>query len=233
MRLTLVESDRHFFQTAECAFASFLAHTGLIILAMGLTQGGRQMPADEREAKAFFLLPPDRVEARTRQTDFFRWGKPGMDLEDGIHKVGSGEGLREPTQGVSKWGARSGARGLAPFGPVKFLVPDSVFSMLQVDRVVERYEGSAAPVYPSELMAKGTPGTVRAFYVVDTTGHVDTTTINVVTSDDPRFTASVVTALGLMRFRPATRGGKAVRQLVAQQFRFLVMPPDQASREMS
>jgi TonB family protein len=69
--------------------------------------------------------------------------------------------------------------------------------------------------------------------VVDTTGQVDTITIRVVRSDDPRFTESVRTALGQMRFRPAKRAGKAVRQLVEQKFRFKIAPasnePDQIS----
>jgi hypothetical protein len=62
---------------------------------------------------------------------------------------------------------------------------------------------------------------------------VDTTTIQVVRSDDPRFTASVLTALGQMRFRPASRGPAKVRQLVQQQFRFRVVPPSQTAKRLS
>jgi hypothetical protein len=51
-----------------------------------------------------------------------------------------------------------------------------------------------------------------------------------VRSDDPRFTESVRTALGGMRFRPAKRGGKAVRQLVSQRFRFQIQPSRTADR---
>ena len=79
---------------------------------------------------------------------------------------------------------------------------------------------SAAPVYPPELSARGTEGQVEAEYVVDIAGRVDTTTIRVMRSDHPRFAESVRAALAEARFRPATRGGKAVRQLVAQRFRF-------------
>ena len=98
--------------------------------------------------------------------------------------------------------------------------------MLQVDETVERYESSAAPIYPKDLLATQTQGDVEATYVVDTVGQVDTTTIHVMYSDDPRFTASVVTALGEMRFRPAKRSGRTVRQLVQQKFRFRIVPPD-------
>jgi hypothetical protein len=36
-----------------------------------------------------------------------------------------------------------------------------------------------------------------------------------------------------MRFRPATRGGKPVRQLVAQQFRFRIDPAPQVVKQTS
>ena len=99
--------------------------------------------------------------------------------------------------------------------------------------MVERYENSAAPVYPRDLLAVGAEGLVHTIYVVDSTGHVDTTTIQVLSSDDPRFTASVRAALGGMLFRPAKRGGRTVRQLVEQQFRFQIAPPSHAARQVS
>jgi len=101
-------------------------------------------------------------------------------------------------------------------------VPDSVYSVLQVDQMVERFESSAAPVYPAELMRRGVQGQVDATYVVDTTGRVDPSTFQVLASADSLFTESVRTALAETRFRPARRGGKAVRQLVAQRFSFKI-----------
>ena len=153
-------------------------------------------------------------------------GEAGSDLEDGKHIVRSGEGLRvrPRTYGARRWGERSGARGQLPFGPPPEPVPDTAFSVLEVDEMVERHEESAAPVYPRDLLAMGAEGVVQAIYVVDTTGRVDTTTIQVVSSDDVRFSESVRAALGLMRFRPARRGGKPVRQTVEQQFRFQIQP---------
>jgi TonB family protein len=235
MRPTLLESNRSFLQPAECACASILAHAGLVWFAMGVTEGGRQIPTDEREARVFFLLPPDRVDARLRQTESIQWGKLGGDLDDGMHVTQPGQGrrIREPAHGARKWGERSGARGQLPFGPELSFVPDSVFSVLEVDEMVERYEGSAAPVYPRDLLAMGSEGVVQAIYVVDTTGRVDTTTIQVVRSDDSRFTESVRTALGLMRFRPAKRAGKMVRQAVEQQFRFRIIPASQVADQIS
>jgi TonB family protein len=235
MHLTLLESDRNFFRTAECAFASILAHAGLVWLAVGMNEGGRRLPTDEREARVFFLLPPDRVDVRARQSEIFRWGRPGGDFANGLNLTRPGEGrhVREPAYGSRKWGDRNGARGDLPFGPVPEFVPDTVFSVLEVDKIVERYEGSAAPVYPRDLLAIGAEGLVQTTYVVDTAGRVDMTTIQVVSSDDPRFTESVRTALGLMLFHPARRDGKNVRQLVQQQFRFKITPAPQVAKQVS
>jgi TonB family protein len=99
--------------------------------------------------------------------------------------------------------------------------------------MVERFEETAAPVYPSDLAALGTEGQVQTTYVVDASGRVDTTTIRVVQSDDPRFTESVRTALREMQFRPAKKAGKTVRQLVEQRFNFRIAPAPQMSKQIS
>ncbi len=235
MRPTLLESGRNFFQSAECAFLSTLAHLAVVWFAVGLSDGGRQLPDDEREARVFFLLPPDRMDVRSRQFEILQYGMPGGDLEDGRHllKPDGGPLSLEPSQGARGRRNKSGARAQVPLGPPTPFVPDTAWSVLEVDEMVERYQSSAAPIYPRELLAIGAEGMVQTIYVVDTTGQVDTITIRVVRSDDPRFTESVRTALGQMRFRPAKRAGKAVRQLVEQKFRFKIAPasnePDQIS----
>lgn len=235
MRPTLLESGRNFFQSTECACVSALAHAVVVWCAVSLTEGRARLPADEREARLFFLLPPDRVEVRSRQSEIFQYGKLGGDLEDGRHllKPDGGWLSLEPAHGARGRRDRSGARGQLPIGPPSRFIPDTAFSVLQVDEMVQRYESSAAPIYPRELIAIGAEGLVQATYVVDTAGQVDTTTIRMVYSDDPRFTASVRTALGQMLFRPAKRGGKTVRQLVEQKFRFKIVPPSDLVRQIS
>lgn len=220
MRLTLLESDRSFFHSAEYATVSIVAHVVVAWLVVSTSTGTFRLPSTERDARVLFLLPPDRVDAE-RQTDIFLPGRPGSGLDQGGQLPAEGEGLRleAPATRARHRGDRTGARSDEPLGAPAFLT-DSVYSVLQVDEMVERYESSAAPVYPPELSARGTEGQVEATYVVDTTGRVDTTTIEVMQSDHPRFTESVRTALGEARFRPAKRSGKAVRQLVQQRFRF-------------
>ncbi len=235
MRPTLLESGRNLFQSAECAFVSILAHAVVTVSAVSLTAAGRQMPADEREARVFFLLPPDRVDVRNRQSEIFQYGRLGGDLEDGKYllKPDGGWLSLEPAHGSRGRRNRSGARGQLPIGPPSPYIPDTAFSVLEVDETVERYETSAAPIYPRDLMAIGAEGVVQATYVVDTVGRVDTTTIKVMHSDDPRFTASVRAALGQTRFRPARRAGKTVRQLVEQKFRFKILPPEEFAKQIS
>ncbi len=222
MSLTLLESDRGFLRSAECVSLSFLAHAALVWLAVGATAGGRHLPSDEPEARAFFLLPPDNVQAPLGQLDVIRWDAIGGPLDGGNRLTGSADGLLGRTGArTARPGARSYARGTLPFGPPARLF-DTTFTVFEVDAMVERYEGTAAPMYPTDLADAGVEGVVLATYVVDTTGRVDTTTIRILSSDHPHFTASVETALGAMAFRPAKRHGKPVRQLVEQRFRFQV-----------
>jgi len=227
MQLTLLESDRSFLRSAECAALSIVAHLALIWVVLAAGQGGFRLPVTERDARVFFLLPPDRVPASERQTEVPRVGKLGSGLGEG-QAPAPGEGFRTQTatRRARHTGEQSGPRSDLPTNPTPF-VPDSVYSVLQVDQMVERFESSAVPVYPPELVRLGTEGQVEATYVVDTTGLVDTTTFQVLRSDDSLFTRSVRTALGEMRFRPAKRAGKAVRQLVEQRFRFRVAPKTQ------
>jgi TonB family protein len=226
MHDTPSQSERSFLLSAECACASLVAHGAVLLVALILSAGGRRLPADEREARVFFLLPPDRMPSSSHQSDLIQWGRLGGDLSDGedLLRGGVGRRISADDHGSRLWGRRSGARPELPFGPAERLVADSVFSVLEVDRMVERYDGSAAPAYPPELVAKGVQGMVQAIYVVDTTGRVDTTSIEVLASDHPQFTQSVREALDHMRFRPALRGGQPVRQRVQRKFRFQIQP---------
>jgi hypothetical protein len=178
MRLTLLESDRNFFRSAESAVVSIVAHVGVALLALAPTTGTFRLPTTARDIRVLFLLPPDQVDAPERQAEIFLPAGPGSGLDQAGQLPAEGEGLR--LQGTAsrarRQGERSGARSDQPFGPAPFL-SEKVYTVLQVDQMVERYESSAAPVYPPELSARGTEGQVEATYVVDTTGRVDTTTI--------------------------------------------------------
>ncbi len=237
MRVTLLESSRSFFQTAECAMLSIVAHAVVVWVAVVATEGGRQLPADAREARVFFLLPPDKVDIPSRQFEEIQWAREGGDLQNGPVLTQAGEGWRSrpPSHGARASGKEeTGARGQLPIGiTIADVRPDTAFSVLEVDEEVERYEWSAAPLYPPELLARGAEGVVFALFVVDTTGLVDSTSVRFLSSPDPLFTMSVRHALGQMHFKPAVRGGEKVRQLVEQHFRFRIVPAPQIAEQMS
>jgi TonB family protein len=235
MRLHLIESDHRAWQTAESACASLVLHAGLIWLAVAALAGARGAPADGRLAWPMALLPPDRREApQAGQSESFRPGQAGGIAAGGLALDGTGSGTRAGGRpfGRLRPGERNAALGLAPLGQTA-RPTDSVFTRLEVDRMVERYEASAAPVYPPRLSALGKEGRVQATFVVDTTGQVDSASVQVLASDDPEFSESVRAALGDMRFHPATRGGRAVRQLVEQRFNFRISTPAQMVRPVS
>src|SRR6476661_8349070 len=224
MQLTLLESDRNFLRSAECAALSIIAHLAVVWAILAAPGPRFVLPTTEREVRLLLLLPPDRVPAAQRTAELPRPGKLGSGYDQGeAPEPGEGFRVQAPVVRARHKGEHSGARQDLPVQPTTF-VPDSVFSVLQVDEMVERFESSAAPLYPPELMRRGVEGQVDATYVVDTTGRVDTSTFQVLASADSLFTASVRTALADTRFRPARRGGKAVRQLVAQRFRFMIAP---------
>ena len=221
MHVTLLESDRSFLRSAEIVTLSIALHVTVLGFAAFTPAGSFRLPADEREARVLFLLPPDAASPAERQAEVFLPGKPGSGLDEASPLPGDGQGMRleGSVSRARRPGRRAGAKGEEPLGPAPFL-QSKVYTALEVDQMVERYATSAAPVYPPELSARGTEGQVEAAYVVDNAGRVDTTTIRVMRSDHPRFTESVRAALVEARFRPAKRGGTAVRQLVQQRFRF-------------
>jgi len=222
MQLTLIESDRSFLRSAECAALSIVAHGALVWVILASPGHRFVLPTTERDARLMFLLPPDRIPASERTAELPRPGIVGSGYDEG-HALAASAGFRvqAAVSRARNKGERSGTHQDLPIKATTF-VPDSVYSVLQVDQMVERFESSAAPVYPPELMRRGVEGQVDATYVVDTTGRVDTSTFQVLASGDSLFTQSVRTALADTRFRPAKRAGKAVRQLVAQRFRFKI-----------
>jgi TonB family protein len=76
------------------------------------------------------------------------------------------------------------------------------------------------PVYPDLLRQAGVQGRVVLEAVVDTTGHVQATSIQVVTATNPGFVAAARQALLATLFRPAMVGGRPIRILVRIPYEF-------------
>ncbi|MBL8988024.1 MAG: TonB family protein [Gemmatimonadales bacterium] len=130
-----------------------------------------------------------------------------------------------------------------PIGPAGDSVPtveeapaappqeETAMTEIEVDSTVVRDPSSAAPVYPPPLLADRIEGSTFVHYVVDTTGKVDVSTIQIVRSTHPGFAESVREALAVMKFRPAVQGARRVRQWVQQNFAFRIVTPAPAVKD--
>jgi hypothetical protein len=97
----------------------------------------------------------------------------------------------------------------------------SVFNAEQVDRraALDSTQGWSVP-YPQSLRASGTGGRVVAEFVVDSLGRVELGHFGIVSSTDRLFSEAVRASAPDVRFTPARKGSRAVRQLVRQAFEF-------------
>jgi TonB family protein len=96
----------------------------------------------------------------------------------------------------------------------------------ELEHPVTRDPSSDGPNYPEPLRKKGVEGMVVVRFIVDTSGHADSTTFHVVMATQPEFEQAVRTALPRMRFIPAQLGDKHVPELVMQEFRFIMQHVD-------
>lgn len=213
---------------ASSTAISVAAHVVLVGAAVyGTGVSARQLDETiaERISYLHYLPPPDRrpssdnIAEHLRYLDIGANGPVLAERRDGriLEPAGSENSKRA--------GGNQGndARAQAPAAAVDS--PDSVYSMLDVEETAVRTAGSAAPVYPSELIREGTEGSVFIRFVVDSSGRADPGSIVVVRSTHPAFTQSVRQAVPLMMFTPATVGGRRVRQAVEQKFEFRITPP--------
>ena len=79
------------------------------------------------------------------------------------------------------------------------------------------------PAYPAELLYRMVEATFSVYFVVDTTGRIDTTTVQSPPSVDPRFIKAVRDVLWRWRFVPAEVRGRRVRQFMEQPFEFRIV----------
>jgi TonB family protein len=93
------------------------------------------------------------------------------------------------------------------------------FSENQVERTAEVTRG-ASPHYPESLRSVNVEGEVVMQFIVSADGKVEPGSMDVKSSPHKLFSEAVRVALMSTRYRPAEVGGKPVRQLVEQTFRF-------------
>jgi hypothetical protein len=212
--------------TPSAAF-SVAAHVAFIGAAV--YGSGPRTPAAEEEQlseQVFFLPPPDRIKNSESVVEHLRFVDvgTGAPVEDSAsaYKVPSGEPLPDRAK---QGGGALGSDDASQAAQTPIESPDSVYSILTVEESAVRVEGSAAPIYPSELIEKKVEGGVPTRYVIDTTGRADLSTLEILAPAHPLFVQSVRDALPGMRFRPASVAGHKVRQIVEQRFEFRLLPP--------
>lgn len=202
---------------------SIVLHGGIGVILVWTVGNLLDRPPVPAES-AFFLppVPPSSSEAGGKG------GTLAMLSLSGFHDVAA-DGLQPGDSGArarraSKSDTSASSRRQSAADTISALA-DSVYTSYEVDNAVQMSYGSAVPEYPADLLARHVQGSVRVRFVVDTSGSADTASIQILSSSDPAFTASVRAALPRMRFSPARLNGRRVRQLVEQPFRFNIQPP--------
>ena len=105
--------------------------------------------------------------------------------------------------------------------PESVAQPDAPLQEYQVTTPVMPKAGNPSPSYPEDMKAAGRTGEVQVRYVVGRDGAVERGSIEVLSSTDEAFTASVLAVLPDMKYEAATdSAGRPVRQLVQQPFNF-------------
>jgi protein TonB len=96
------------------------------------------------------------------------------------------------------------------------------YSEEAVEKIVAPRRGNPKPTYPPQLQQAGVEAGFLVRFVVDTSGRVDAKSIQFPAAVHPLFVRAVQTALLRSRYFPAELGGMRVRQLAAQQFKFIL-----------
>jgi hypothetical protein len=217
----IIESqERHFSWAmfAEGPVASALVHGLILAGALYATrhETGLQELAENFSAPVF-LGPKDKVPGDRMTRERIDYILP----TDAMAGMGF-EGRDEPNEAELKLKKQRGEQeqlelgepAVAPQRPTLVSI-DSVYTALEVDTAVARYDGSAAPPYPPTI-----EGSVIVQYIVDSTGRADLKSVTIMESTHPDFANSVRVTLPHMRFRPAKIGPRRVNQLVQQLFSF-------------
>ena len=83
------------------------------------------------------------------------------------------------------------------------------------------------PSYPLDMLRQSIEAQFVAYFVIDSTGLVDTSTIEFPASVRAPFAEAVKLALSQWHYYPAYRNGRPVRQFIGQEFMFRIVRPRQ------
>jgi protein TonB len=100
--------------------------------------------------------------------------------------------------------------------------PEGAYTADVVERVAWPQQDNPHPRYPDVMQRQGVEATFVVQFVVDSTGRVDAKTLDFPKATHPAFLRAVRDALLRSRYLPAELAGIRVRQLVQQQFTFVI-----------
>ncbi len=208
----------------EGTAVSFVAHAVMIgAWLVGTSDGVNLTETAPTFSPAQYLIPKDRLIGSRPKQERVTWVALAPSAP-GVGQAPDPLGDKEKLQYLRPKGEEiQEEKGPEIPIPQPEIEGDSVMTELQVDTVAVRYEDSAAPPYPETMLRKRIEGTVVVQYVVDTAGHADTASFQILFASHRDFAQSVKTTLPQMRFRPAVMGSQRVKQLVQQPFTFKIL----------
>jgi TonB family protein len=107
-----------------------------------------------------------------------------------------------------------------PNPPEELVFPDFTFEMADVEREAVPAPVNPKPQYPAAMQRRQLEARFAVFFVVDTSGRVDRTSVELPLVSHEEFANAVLDALEKWRFEPAEVGGHRVRERVKQPFYF-------------
>lgn len=136
---------------------------------------------------------------------------PEYDYDDAAVEIGNAGVNTDDVLGLGGGGTRRRAPGV--YG---------AYDEIAVERPVAALPGNPKPRYPTRMVSRSIESNFDVTFVVDTTGTVDRTTVELPASVLQDFASAVREVLFDWRFVPAELGGRRVRQRVLQPFTFRV-----------
>jgi TonB family protein len=232
MRLTLITSGGPAARPGPLGPAlSFAVHAVAVIAIAFHPSVQEQLDSFDEplpEGLTFLVPPSASPEASTTELQYSEEGG-GKGVPEGVKVEAEGNRFAEERGGLDSLSSGDAAQNDNPDPAQAFAspatLPADVFMVVEVDSAATRDPTSTAPAYPSDMLAQRVPGYVAVRFVVDTSGKVDMTTVQVMLASRSEFTRAVRDALPGMRFTPAKMGGERVRQLAEQMFRFELPVP--------
>ena len=117
----------------------------------------------------------------------------------------------------------SGDGGLGAGGGGGAIIDSMAYIAANVDKSAALDGVNAKPAYPADMLRRMIEASFSVYFVVDTTGRIDTSTIQIPPSVHPRFAQAVREVLVKWHFVPAEIRGRRVRQMMEQPFEFRIV----------